>query len=116
MNPWRSLSLWMDQLDEPLTARPALTADLHADVVIIGAGYTGLWTAYYLKRQAPQLRIVVLESEIAGFGASGRNGGWLMGNLLGQDNLLAEQSSAARKQAYDLLHGIPDEVASVLQR
>ena len=59
---------------------------------------------------------MVLESEIAGFGASGRNGGWLMGNLLGQDNLLAEQSSAARKQAYDLLHGIPDEVASVLQR
>lgn len=116
MNPWRSLSLWMDQLDESLTARPTLTADLHADVVIIGAGYTGLWTAYYLKRQAPQLRIVVLESEIAGFGASGRNGGWLMGNLLGQDNLLAEQSSAARKQAYDLLHGIPDEVASVLQR
>jgi len=116
MNPWRSLSLWMDQLDEPLTARPALTADLHADVVIIGAGYTGLWTAYYLKRQAPQLRIVVLESEIAGFGASGRNGGWLMGNLLGQDSLLEKQSSAARKQAYDLLHGIPDEVANVLQR
>ena len=42
MNPWRSLSLWMDQLDESLTARPTLTADLHADVVIIGAGYTGV--------------------------------------------------------------------------
>jgi glycine/D-amino acid oxidase-like deaminating enzyme len=84
-------------------------------VAIIGAGYTGLWTAYYLKRQAPQLRIVILEGEIAGFGASGRNGGWLMGNLLGQDNLLSDQPSAARQSAYALLHGIPDEVASVLQ-
>ncbi|WP_341304380.1 FAD-binding oxidoreductase [Pseudomonas sp. TMP25] len=114
MSPWRSLSLWMDQLDEPLTARPALTEDLHADVAIIGAGYTGLWTAYYLKRQAPHLRIIILESEIAGFGASGRNGGWLMGNLLGQDSMLAQQSPPARQSAYALLHGIPDEVASVL--
>jgi glycine/D-amino acid oxidase-like deaminating enzyme len=116
MSPWRSLSLWMDQLDEPLGARPALSTDRHADVAIIGAGYTGLWTAYYLKRQAPQLRIVILESEIAGFGASGRNGGWLMGNLLGEDRLLADLPSAARQSAYALLHGIPDEVAGVLAR
>ena len=114
MSPWRSISLWMDQLDEPLAARPALSEDLHADVAIIGAGYTGLWTAYYLKRQAPQLRIVILEGEIAGFGASGRNGGWLMGNLLGEDRLLADLPSTARQSAYALLHGIPDEVASVL--
>jgi glycine/D-amino acid oxidase-like deaminating enzyme len=106
----------MDQLDEPLSARPALSADLHADVAIIGAGYTGLWTAYYLKHQAPQLRIVILEGEIAGFGASGRNGGWLMGNLLGEDRLLADLPSAARQSAYTLLHGIPDEVAGVLAR
>ncbi len=59
MQPLRTLSLWMDQLDEPLCARPALREDLDADVCIIGAGYTGLWTAYYLKRQAPQLNIAV---------------------------------------------------------
>ena len=41
MSDWRTLSLWMDQLDEPLTARPALGAELQADVAIIGAGYTG---------------------------------------------------------------------------
>jgi glycine/D-amino acid oxidase-like deaminating enzyme len=45
-------------------------------VAIVGAGYTGLWTAYYLAREDPKLRIAVLEKEIAGFGASGRNGGW----------------------------------------
>ncbi|MGL4319012.1 MAG: NAD(P)/FAD-dependent oxidoreductase [Pseudomonas sp.] len=116
MNAWRDISLWMDQLDEPLTARASLQAELHADVVIIGAGYTGLWTAYYLKRQAPQLRVVVLEAETAGFGASGRNGGWLMGNILGEDRLLAGLPPSARRAAFDLLHGIPDEVAAVTER
>ena len=116
MSQWQHISLWMDQLGETLQPRAALQADLDVDVAIIGAGYTGLWTAYYLKRQAPQLRIVILEGEIAGFGASGRNGGWLMGNLLGQDGLLAGQASGARQSAYALLHGIPDEVASVLER
>jgi len=116
MTSWRTISLWMDQLDEPLTPRPSLQADLRADVVIVGAGYTGLWTAYYLKRQAPQLRIVVLEAETAGFGASGRNGGWLMGNILGEDRLLARLPTEQRRAAFDLLHGIPDEVVSVTER
>ena len=116
MQPLRTISLWMDQLDEPLCARPALREDLHADVCIIGAGYTGLWTAYYLKRQAPQQNIVVIDANIAGFGASGRNGGWLMGNLLGEDRLLATLSPQQRRASIDLLHGIPDEVHAVLQR
>ncbi|WPC04496.1 FAD-binding oxidoreductase [Pseudomonas benzenivorans] len=116
MNDWRDISLWMDQLDEPLAPRSSLQTELQADVAIVGAGYTGLWTAYYLKRQAPQLRIVVLEAEIAGFGASGRNGGWLMGGLLGEDRMLAALSPAARRATADLLHGIPDEVARVTER
>lgn len=116
MSDWRNVSLWMDQLDESLAPRAALLDDLQVDVAIIGAGYTGLWTAYYLKRQAPQLRIVILEAETAGFGASGRNGGWLMGNLLGEDRLLGELPHAERLAGYRLLHGIPDEVAGVLQR
>ncbi|MDH1109332.1 FAD-binding oxidoreductase [Pseudomonas otitidis] len=116
MPAWKSISLWMDQLDEPLTPRPALGGSLEADVAIIGAGYTGLWTAYYLKRQAPELKVVVLESEIAGFGASGRNGGWLMGNLLGEDRALARLPREERRASWDLLHGIPDEVAEVLTR
>lgn len=116
MQPLRTLSLWMDQLQEPLCARPALRESVEADVCIIGAGYTGLWTAYYLKRQAPQLNIVVIEANIAGFGASGRNGGWLMGNLLGEDRLLASLSPLRRRASIDLLHDIPDEVQRVLQR
>lgn len=116
MQPWDEISLWMAQLDEPRTVRPGLATAVQADVAIIGAGYTGLWTAYYLKRLAPTLRVVILEAEIAGFGASGRNGGWLMGNLLGEDRLLAAQPGQQRRDSFDLLHGIPDEVAQVVAR
>ncbi|MCU1751194.1 NAD(P)/FAD-dependent oxidoreductase [Pseudomonas sp. 6D_7.1_Bac1] len=116
MPAWRTISLWMDQLDEPLLARPSLEKDLDVDVAIIGAGYTGLWTAYYLKRQAPDLKIVIIEAQTAGFGASGRNGGWLMGNLLGEDRLLADLPAEQRRESFDLLHGIPDEVHVVLER
>ncbi|QZP18918.1 MULTISPECIES: NAD(P)/FAD-dependent oxidoreductase [Pseudomonas] len=116
MPAWRTISLWMDQLDDPLQARPTLEHDLDVNVAIIGAGYTGLWTAYYLKRQAPELKIAIIEAQTAGFGASGRNGGWLMGNLLGEDRLLAGLNPEQRRASFDLLHAIPDEVAQVLAR
>ncbi|MDR7279208.1 NAD(P)/FAD-dependent oxidoreductase [Catenuloplanes atrovinosus] len=70
------VSLWMATAGDDLTPRPPLPGDRDADVVIAGAGYTGLWTAYYLAKADPSLRITVLEKEIAGYGASGRNGGW----------------------------------------
>ncbi len=70
------VSFWLDTLPEPIVARPPLGGDLEADVAIVGAGFTGLWTAYYLRRRDPRLRVAVLEAEVAGFGASGRNGGW----------------------------------------
>ncbi|SCE72135.1 NAD(P)/FAD-dependent oxidoreductase [Micromonospora mirobrigensis] len=73
---YQDLSYWLSSLDGPLTPRPQLPGDTDADVVIVGAGYTGLWTAYYLAGADPTLRITVLEAEIAGYGASGRNGGW----------------------------------------
>ncbi|MDX6286867.1 MAG: hypothetical protein QOG53_2352 [Frankiales bacterium] len=73
---YAGLSFWLDTCGEPLDPRPALAGDIDADVAIVGAGYTGLWTAYFLARYEPELRVVVVEREIAGFGASGRNGGW----------------------------------------
>ncbi len=71
----RALSYWQDSLPSP-PPRPSLPGDLEVDVAIVGAGYTGLWTAYYLSSIDPSLRVAVLEREVAGFGASGRNGGW----------------------------------------
>jgi glycine/D-amino acid oxidase-like deaminating enzyme len=69
-------SLWWATLDAPVTPRASLDRHLDVDVAIIGGGFTGLWTARELKRRDPQLRIAVLEKEVCGFGASGRNGGW----------------------------------------
>ena len=73
---YRSYSFWLETAAEDLAPRPSLPGPTEADVAILGAGFTGLWTAYYLLRREPSLRVVVLESEIAGFGASGRNGAW----------------------------------------
>lgn len=69
-------SLWWSTLENPVIARPALARHLDVDVVIVGGGFTGLWTARELKRRDPSLRICVLEKSVCGFGASGRNGGW----------------------------------------
>jgi glycine/D-amino acid oxidase-like deaminating enzyme len=73
---YRHYSYWLETGGDDLSPRPPLDGTIDADVAILGAGFTGLWTAYYLLRRDPSLRVVVVEREIAGFGASGRNGGW----------------------------------------
>jgi glycine/D-amino acid oxidase-like deaminating enzyme len=74
--PYEDLSFWLEDAGEPLTPRPPLQRSCDVDVAILGAGYTGLWTAYYLLQADPSLRVAIVEREIAGYGASGRNGGW----------------------------------------
>lgn len=69
-----TVSFWHEAVD--LTPRPALDGDTTVDVAIIGAGLTGLWTAYYLQKNDPSLSILLMDKNVAGFGASGRNGGW----------------------------------------
>jgi glycine/D-amino acid oxidase-like deaminating enzyme len=77
---YRGVSFWLDSLldagTDDLVPRAALPGDAAFDVAIVGGGLTGLWSAYYLLTRSPGLRVAVLEKEIAGFGASGRNGGW----------------------------------------
>ncbi len=88
-------ALWLDRFDPPITPRPPLGADRQYDVAIVGGGFSGLWTAYYLIRTDPTLRIAVLERDFCGFGASGRNGGWAVGELAGGFNKYARLSSPA---------------------
>ena len=76
MKDYRSYSFWLDDVPEPLEPRAPLPGPRDVDVAIVGAGFTGLWTAYYLAKADPHLRVAIIEKEVAGFGASGRNGGW----------------------------------------
>ncbi|MGA9278504.1 FAD-dependent oxidoreductase [Ilumatobacter sp.] len=75
-------SLWWDQVDPP-TPRPPLAGDRRVDVAIVGAGYTGLWTAYSILSADPTVSICLIDAEHVGFGASGRNGGWCVGEIAG---------------------------------
>jgi len=88
------VSYWWHKLGIP-PRRPQLPGDTRADVCIVGAGYTGLWTAYYLTRADPGLRIVLLEASFAGFGASGRNGGWVTAALPGSRAAYAKGARGA---------------------
>jgi glycine/D-amino acid oxidase-like deaminating enzyme len=83
------ISFWMTSQAGGQPARAPLTTSTECDVAIVGSGMTGLWTAYYLTQHAPQLRVVVLEAERAGFGASGRNGGWLSHLMPGNRSVYA---------------------------
>ena len=91
-------SFWLDALG-PIGRRPALDGDRTVDVAIAGGGYTGLWTAYYLALADPALRIAVIEAEYAGFGASGRNGGWASGLFPVPESKLARRFGAASAAA-----------------
>ncbi|MET9590621.1 FAD-dependent oxidoreductase [Streptomyces sp. NPDC006516] len=78
------ISFWYASEGTPAPREP-LPGDSTADVCIVGGGYTGLWTAYYLKKAVPFLNITVLEAKFCGYGASGRNGGWLYNGIAGRD-------------------------------
>lgn len=101
--PYAGLSLWHATAGESWAPRAPLAGDREVDVAIVGAGFSGLWTAYYLAEADPGLRVAVLESEVAGFGASGRNGGWCsalfpaslakLAGLGGRDAALAQHAA-----------------------
>jgi glycine/D-amino acid oxidase-like deaminating enzyme len=111
---YRQLSLWFDTLPEPVRPRAPLPGDTDADVVVVGAGYTGLWTAYYLLGADPALRVVVVESEVAGFGASGRNGGWCSALFPVSAATLAREAGAdAAISQYAAMRASVAEVAKV---
>ncbi len=114
---YRAQSFWHETVPGSLTPRPALEGSEEVDVAIVGGGYTGLWTAYYLATLDPNLRIAILEGKIAGYGASGRNGGWCLGNLAGLEGFL--EDPALREGAVALLRELfatVDEVERVCER
>ncbi len=111
------MSFWHASVPGSLNPRASLQSDRQADVAIVGAGYTGLWTAYYLKRQKPSLRIVLLESEIAGYGASGRNGGWCSASVSNIERWYADpRQRPAAVRLQKLMFDTVREVGEVAQQ
>lgn len=105
----------MATFEGDLTARPPLDGDTSVDVAIVGGGFTGLWTAYYLSERDPSLSILVIEREICGFGASGRNGGWAVGDLAAGFDAYARRSNPqSAGRLLDYVHGSVDEIARVV--
>jgi glycine/D-amino acid oxidase-like deaminating enzyme len=112
------LGYWWRSIGGQPPPRPSLAGPAHADVAIVGAGYTGLWTAYYLKRAQPSLEIVVLERERAGFGASGRNGGWVSGFFSGPARVYERgrrTPGASFAELQRTMFDTVDEIAAVLR-
>ncbi|GIJ61282.1 NAD(P)/FAD-dependent oxidoreductase [Virgisporangium aurantiacum] len=115
--PNGGVSFWYTQIGLP-TPLPPLPGDRDCDVCIVGGGLTGLWTAYYLAKADPGLRITVLEAEFAGYGASGRNGGWLSAELAGTADAYAEgpHGRAGVERLAAELRATVDEVIGVCDR
>ncbi|WP_441249568.1 NAD(P)/FAD-dependent oxidoreductase [Kitasatospora sp. McL0602] len=105
------ISFWYAQTGLPARRAP-LPGDATADVCVVGGGYTGLWTAYYLKKALPSLRITVLEQEFCGYGASGRNGGWLYNGIAGRDRYARLHGHRA---AVELQHAMNETVDEVIR-
>ncbi len=108
-----TMPLWF----QPGLGRPRLTGTIEADVVIVGAGYTGLWTTYYLLKAQPELRVVLVERDIVGFGASGRNGGWA--SAIFPISLLRVAQMYSHDAALELqaaMNETVDEIGRVLER
>ena len=108
--------LWWDQsaATPPRDAETASGLPQVADVVIVGGGFTGLWTAYYLLQARPGLEVLVLEAEHVGFGASGRNGGWVSALWpVSPDTIARRSGRAAAVAQLAALRETVDEVGRV---
>ena len=111
---YRHLSFWHETVPgDDWAPRSALPGDRDVDVAIVGAGFTGLWTALYLATAEPSLRIAVVEAETAGFGASGRNGGWSSALFPSSLDSIAKRSS--REGALALHHAMRASVDEVMR-
>jgi glycine/D-amino acid oxidase-like deaminating enzyme len=110
---YAELSLWHSHPSLDWSPRPALPGDLQVDVAIVGAGFTGLWTAYYLAQADPTLRITVIDKDVAGFGASGRNGGWCSALFPASSDKVARLPGADRAGARALHAAMCDTVDEV---
>ena len=114
MKDYASYSYWLESCGDDLTPRRPLDGSVDVDVAILGAGYSGLWTAYYLTAREPSLKIAIVEKEISGFGASGRNGSWCTSHFPASYGAIAEHHGREAAVAlYRAMAGVVDEVGRI---
>ncbi len=114
LTPGAQRSWWLREamVHEAVPDCPPLAADITADVVIVGGGFTGLWTAYFLTEAQPDLAIAVLEQDICGGGPSGRNGGFASGWWDELDGLVTLYGAEAALKA---CRAVSDSISSIGQ-
>jgi glycine/D-amino acid oxidase-like deaminating enzyme len=113
---YRRYSFWLDTCEDDLTPRPPLDGSTSVDVAILGAGFSGLWAAYYLLQADPSLKVAVVEAEIAGFGASGRNGGWCVGEFpYSLSKMVAKHGEDTARSVLRQMYRSVDEVGQVCE-
>lgn len=117
IQPMAEVSWWMATCGDDLTPRPALDGSVTADVAVLGGGYTGLWTALSLLEKDPSRKVVVLEREIVGWGASGRNGGWLSPEIsVSHTEMIARHGKDATRATHDALVDTIGHVEAAVER
>lgn len=112
------LGFWMAGLENKRHTYPHFAGDQTVDLAIVGGGYTGLWAAYFAKKLEPALKVAVFEAEQIGYGASGRNGGWLSAMPAGNRAKFARASKggveASRALQQEFVAGV-DAVLEILR-
>jgi glycine/D-amino acid oxidase-like deaminating enzyme len=112
---YSDVSFWLATCP-PYQPNAPLQGEVHADVAIIGGGFTGMSTAYYLRKADPSLKVVVLESEVIGFGASGRNGSFAMTVIgLGIDVLAMLKGKQAALEGHRYMERAVDTVGELVE-
>lgn len=115
MSGYAEVSFWLESCGDDLTPRPALAESVDVDVAILGAGFSGLWTAWYLKQRDPSLVISIVEREISGFGASGRNGAWCTSEFpTGADALAKKFGADTARATVTAMRNTVREIRSVV--
>jgi len=113
LTPGAQRSWWLREAlaaEKDSAPQAPLTSEISADVVVIGGGFTGLWTAYHLTQAKPDMKVVVLEQDICGGGPSGRNGGFASGWWDELDGLI---SLYGRDEAVRACRAISDSINAI---